>query len=59
MIQDIIVYVILAIVAMIVVYSLVKRLRAPEKSSPCEGCSGCDLKDTVSKCHTPDLQKKE
>jgi hypothetical protein len=59
MTQDIIVYIILAAVAAIVIYSLVKRLRAPDKSSPCEGCSGCDLKDTVSKCHTPNLQKKE
>jgi hypothetical protein len=51
MLQEIIVYFILAITVGLVIYSIVRRFR--HKSSPCDGCSGCDLKNTVAKGEKP------
>lgn len=48
MLQEIIVYIILAVVAGLVIYSLIRRFGS-RKSSPCDGCSGCDLKDIAVK----------
>jgi hypothetical protein len=50
MLQEVIVYAVLAVVAGIVIYSLIKRFRVPKKSSSCDGCSGCDL---MKECNSP------
>ncbi|MTK54084.1 FeoB-associated Cys-rich membrane protein [Paludibacter sp.] len=51
MLQEIIVYIILIVAAGFAVRALVKRFG--RKSSPCDGCSGCDLKNTVRKGQKP------
>ena len=51
MLQEIIVYIILLIAGGLAVRAIIKRFG--RKSSPCDGCSGCDLKNTVSKGNKP------
>ena len=51
MLQEIIVYIILIIAAGLAVRAIIKRLG--RKNSPCDGCSGCDLKNSVSKGQKP------
>lgn len=42
MIQEIIVYIILAVTIIYTQYAIRKKFL--KKTSPCDGCSGCDLK---------------
>lgn len=48
MIQNIIVYLIIASAIGFTIYSVVKSLRTKQKSG-CEGCSGCELKNDIKK----------
>ncbi len=45
--QTIIVYIVLALTIAYSIYALVKHIR--KKSSPCGDCSGCDIKNEITK----------
>ncbi len=47
MLQLIIVYIVLAITIGYSIYALVRYIR--KKNSPCGDCSGCDLKNEITK----------
>jgi hypothetical protein len=51
MVQEIIVYVVLLVVIVLTIRAIVKRFG--HKSSPCDGCSGCDLKNLARKGQKP------
>jgi hypothetical protein len=51
MLQEIIMYIILVAAVGLAIRALIKRFG--RKSSPCDGCSGCDLKKTVHKGQKP------
>lgn len=48
MIQNIIVFLIIALAIVYTIYSVVKSLRTKQKSG-CEGCGGCELKNDIKK----------
>ena len=44
MLQEIIVYLIIAVVFALLVRGAVRMFKKNDASSPCAGCSGCDIK---------------
>ena len=44
MLQEIVVYIIIAVVFVLLVRGAVRMFRKEEEGSSCAGCSGCDIK---------------
>ena len=57
MTQNIIVYIILALVVVYSTYAVIKSLRKKDNSG-CGDCHGCDLKNEINS-HLPDHQRKD
>ncbi|MBB3187105.1 FeoB-associated Cys-rich membrane protein [Microbacter margulisiae] len=51
MIQDIIVILVIAIALYFAIKKLIKQMHPKKKGSLCDGCSGCTLKNDLTKHH--------
>ena len=47
MVQTIIVFIIVAIAAGVVIFSIIKNIRPSKKENHCGGCTGCSVKNEI------------
>jgi hypothetical protein len=55
--QDIIVYIIILAAVIYSIYAVIKSITGKKKSS-CDGCSGCDIKNEITKNHHSTMKAK-